>query len=110
MRGGLLAIGLIVAGATVTAQTPPPLPPAFAFPRGEASPGAVTFSHTAHRRVEKCTTCHMRDFKMQRGGSGPITLAAKQEGKSCGACHDGTTVVGGATVFPIDACDRCHTP
>jgi c(7)-type cytochrome triheme protein len=50
----------------------------------------------------------MRDFKMKRGASGPITLAAKQEGKYCGACHDGKTKIGGAVVFPIDACDKCH--
>jgi c(7)-type cytochrome triheme protein len=50
----------------------------------------------------------MRDFKMKRGASGPITLAAKQEGKFCGACHDGKTTMDGAVVFAIDECDRCH--
>jgi c(7)-type cytochrome triheme protein len=59
-------------------------------------------------KVDKCTLCHMRDFKMKRGASGPITLAAKQEGKFCGACHDGKTQLGGVVVFPIDECDRCH--
>jgi c(7)-type cytochrome triheme protein len=52
----------------------------------------------------------MRDFKMKRGTSGQITLAAKQEGKFCGACHDGKMQMGGAVVFPIDECDRCHVP
>jgi c(7)-type cytochrome triheme protein len=84
-------------------------PPDFTFDKAENSPGPVTFSHDKHRaKVDKCTTCHMRDFKMKRGASGPITLAAKQEGKYCGACHDGKTKIGGAVVFPIDACDKCH--
>jgi len=84
-------------------------PPDFTFDKAESSPGQVTFSHDKHRaKVDKCTTCHMKDFKMKRGASGQITLAAKQEGKYCGACHDGKTKIGGALVFPIDECDGCH--
>ena len=84
-------------------------PPDFAFAKADASPGTVTFSHDKHRaRVDKCSTCHMKDFKMKRGASGPVTLAAKQEGKYCGACHDGQRRLGGAPVFAIDECDRCH--
>jgi c(7)-type cytochrome triheme protein len=49
----------------------------------------------------------MKDLKMKRGASGPITLAAKQEGKFCGSCHDGKRM-GGSVVFAIDECDRCH--
>jgi hypothetical protein len=49
----------------------------------------------------------MRDLKMKRGASG-ITLEGKQEGKFCGACHDGKTNVGGAPTFPIEQCDGCH--
>jgi len=100
---GLGALGSAPGFAQVKA------PPDFAIPKAESSRGQVTFSHEKHRaRVEKCTTCHMRDFKMKRGASGPITLAAKQEGKFCGACHDGKTTMGGVMVFPIDECDRCH--
>ena len=84
-------------------------PPDFTFDKAESSPGLVTFSHDKHKaKVDKCTTCHMKDFKMKRGASGPITLAAKQEGKYCGACHDGKMKIGRAAVFPIDECDRCH--
>jgi c(7)-type cytochrome triheme protein len=49
----------------------------------------------------------MRDLKMKRGASG-ITLAGKQEGKFCGACHDGKPGPDGRPVFPVDECDRCH--
>lgn len=87
------------------------IPPDFPVAKAESSPGQVTFSHEKHRaKVDKCTTCHMKDFKMKRGASGQITLAAKQEGKFCGACHDGKTQMAGAVVFPIDECDRCHVP
>jgi c(7)-type cytochrome triheme protein len=87
------------------------IPRDFPMEKAEGSPGQVTFSHEKHRvKVDKCTTCHMRDFKMKRGGSGQITLAAKQEGKFCGACHDGKMQMGGVTVFPIDECERCHAP
>lgn len=84
-------------------------PSDFPMVESETSPGQVTFSHGRHRaKVEKCTLCHMRDFKMKRGASGSITLEAKQDGRFCGACHDGKTQMGGVTVFAVDECDRCH--
>lgn len=93
--------------AHAPAQAPPDIP----MPRADSSPGQVVFSHARHLpRVEKCSRCHMRDFKLQRGASPPVTLAAKEEGKLCGACHDGKTRMGGVTVFAIEQCDRCHKP
>lgn len=117
MRFGI-AVGVALCvgfGAFVLAVAPGlgqvATPPDFQIDKAESSPGQVTFSHEKHRaKVDKCTTCHMKDFKMKRGTSGQITLAAKQEGKFCGACHDGKTQMGGVVVFPIDECDRCHVP
>ncbi len=87
------------------------VPPDFTFEKGKDSPAPVTFSHEKHKaKVDKCTACHVKVFKMKLGQSGPITLAALQEGKFCGACHDGKTQIAGTVVFPIDACDRCHKP
>jgi c(7)-type cytochrome triheme protein len=87
------------------------IPPDFTLEKGQDSPGPVTFSHEKHKaKVEKCTACHVKTFKMKRGQSGTVTLAALQEGKFCGACHDGKTQVAGTVVFSIDACDRCHKP
>jgi len=101
-----LAIGVLSA-APGLAQVRGPAD--FTLPKAESSPGEVTFSHAGHMaRVGKCTLCHMRDLKMTRGGSGPLTMEAMQQGKQCGACHDGKTRLGGAVVFPLDACDRCH--
>jgi c(7)-type cytochrome triheme protein len=105
----VVAIAAIVGPGSAAGVDQAKIPPDFQITRSETSPGDVTFSHGAHRtKVDKCSSCHMRDFKMKRGASGPITLAAKQEGKFCGACHDGKTMMGGAVVFPIDECDRCH--
>jgi c(7)-type cytochrome triheme protein len=105
LLAALAAVAL--AGAPGAAQTK--LPPPFEIPKAESSPGPVTFSHATHvPKVSKCTTCHMKDLKMKRGASGPITLEAKQEGKFCGRCHDGKTRTGGSVVFALDECDRCH--
>ena len=108
--GAALVVAIAAVGTGSTAGVDQvKIPPDFQIARSETSPGDVTFSHGAHRaKVDKCSRCHMRDFKMKRGASGPITLAAKQEGKFCGACHDGKTTMDGAVVFAIDECDRCH--
>ncbi len=114
VRRAALAAALVGAVALVPAAraagpAAPKAPADFTMPKAENSPGAVTFSHARHlAKVGKCSTCHMRDFKLKRGASGPITLEAKQEGKFCGACHDGKTMFNGAVVFPIDQCDACH--
>jgi c(7)-type cytochrome triheme protein len=109
-RGPALALAAALVLALIGdahAQAPPDFP----IPQAESSPGPVVFSHRGHMpRVEKCSRCHMRGFKMQRGASPPVTLAAKEEGKLCGACHDGKTRMGGVTVFAIEQCDRCHKP
>lgn len=103
-----VALGIGLAGANPsTAQVK--VPADFTLDRADSSPGAVTFSHEKHRaKVDKCTTCHMKHFRMKRGQSEKVTLTAKQEGKLCGACHDGKTKMGGAVVFAIDQCDSCH--
>lgn len=106
----MIAVLLVLAMFVGQAQAAPPTPPPdFVMKSAESSPGPVTFSHGAHlAKGVRCSACHMRDFRMKRGESGPITLEAKQQGKFCGACHDGKTSMGGAAVFPIDECERCH--
>ena len=109
-----LAVGVTVGVVTlsgVPGRSQVKMPEDFTMEKGEASPGPVTFSHAKHKaKVDKCTTCHLKTFKMKRGASGQITLAAKMEGKYCGACHDGKKKFGGKVGFPIDECDKCHTP
>jgi len=105
-----LAIGLGIGLLTFTpgdAQIKPP--PDFTMEKGKDSPGPVTFSHEKHKaKVEKCTACHTKIFKMKKGTSGPVTLAALQEGKFCGSCHDGKTKIADVTPFAIDSCEKCH--
>lgn len=114
MRRLLLGAVSGTAVALVLWTDPPALgqvktPPDFVMKKGENSPGPVRFSHDRHRaKVNKCTPCHARTFKLKRDQSGPITLEGLQQGKFCGACHDGKTRVAGTVVFSIDECDRCH--
>lgn len=104
---GAALVLILAAGRSGQSQVKPPED--FVMSKGENSPGPVTFSHRNHTaKVNKCTTCHLKTFKMKRGQSGTITLETLQEGKFCGRCHDGKTEMAGAVVFPIDACDRCH--
>jgi c(7)-type cytochrome triheme protein len=92
------------------AQVKPP--PDMTFEKGKDSPGAVTFSHEKHIAVgNKCTSCHVKIFKMKKGTSGPITMEKIKVGEQCGACHNGKTTVEGKTVFlATDAanCEKCH--
>jgi c(7)-type cytochrome triheme protein len=87
-------------------------PPDFTFPQGKGAPGVVTFSHEKHIAAgNKCTSCHVKVFKMKKGTSGEITMAKMKEGQFCGACHNGKTDVGGKIPFTTDDkanCERCH--
>lgn len=82
------------------------VPADFTFEQGKDSTGPVTFSHEKHKeKAEKCTVCHTKVFQMKRGKSGPLTMAAMQEGKFCGACHDGKQSFG---VKDEANCNKCH--
>jgi c(7)-type cytochrome triheme protein len=76
---------------------------------GDASP--VIFSHEHHTEAQdlKCKDCHTKIFQMKIGKTadkqGPLTMAAMQEGKFCGACHNGEKAFG---VKAEDACAKCH--
>ncbi len=73
-----------------------------------ASPmGKVTFDGKAHAdKGLKCADCHTKPklFEMKKGGD-KITMAAMNEGKFCGTCHDGTNAFG--VKAPAD-CVKCH--
>jgi c(7)-type cytochrome triheme protein len=85
--------------------------------------GAVEFSHLAHKDAlgqDKldCTPCHMEPpplFQMKKRAEGEsrFTMAEMGEGKACGKCHDGKTVLNEKTVFSVSSgtdCRRCHQP
>ena len=68
--------------------------------------GKVTFSHEFHTEKQglKCNECHPKLFKMKKGGD-EITMAAINEGKFCGACHNGTKAF--KANDPAN-CAKCH--
>jgi len=78
------------------------------FSRKGDSPGSegiapAIFPHGVHRVAFKCAACHDELFPM-KSGSAPITMDQIQEGKSCGACHNGTI----AFASSIATCSYCH--
>lgn len=73
-------------------------------PVGDDVPPA-TFPHYVHRMQFRCSVCHESIFEM-RAGANPITMDAIQDGKFCGACHNGHT----AFQATFNTCPRCHRP
>ncbi len=73
-----------------------------------ASPmGKVTFDGKVHAdKGLKCADCHVKPklFEM-KAGKDKITMAAINEGKFCGACHNGTKAF--SAKAPAD-CVKCH--
>ncbi len=73
-----------------------------------ASPtGKVIFDGKAHaEKGLKCADCHVKPklFAMKKSGD-KMTMAAMNEGKFCGACHDGKKTFG--VKAPAD-CAKCH--
>ena len=103
------ALGLMATSPGL-AQVKPPAD--MTFEGGKDSPGKVTFSHEKHVAAgNKCTSCHVKVFKMKKGATGPLTMEKIKAGEQCGACHNGKTAVEGKTVFlagdPAN-CEKCH--
>ena len=100
----------ILAVSPVASQ--PKIPPDFTFEQGKDSPGPVTFSHEKHKaKVDKCTACHVKVFKMKKGQTGPLTMEKMKSGEQCGACHNGQVKVTDKTVFNVvdkANCEQCH--
>lgn len=88
----------------------------FAAPPGQdlqwdTTLGVVTFSSQSHASAgNDCTACHDLTggeagiFPMTHG-SAKVTMAEMNEGKGCGACHNGDTAF--ATADPAN-CMNCH--
>lgn len=114
-RLGIFALTIAVALGPMAAspgwtQAKPPAD--MSFDKGKDSPGTVTFSHEKHVAAgTKCTSCHVKVFKMKKGQTGEFTMAKMKGGELCGACHNGKTEVAGKVVFVTDDkanCERCH--
>ena len=69
--------------------------------------GKVTFDAKVHAdKGAKCADCHTKPklFEMKKGKD-KLTMAAMNEGKFCGACHDGKKAF--SVKAPAD-CVKCH--
>lgn len=70
--------------------------------------GKVVFDGKAHADKKlMCPACHTSPklFEQKKGGTPKMTMAAMNEGKFCGACHDGTKAF--SVKAPAD-CAKCH--
>jgi len=66
--------------------------------------GTLTFSHGKHLEMFTCSDCHNSIFRTSRDNS-HYSMAQMEQGKSCGACHDGKTA------FSVKGdCIKCHQP
>ncbi len=67
--------------------------------------GTVIFEGDEHaEKGYKCGACHPSLFQMKKGAA-KMTMASLNEGKYCGACHNGTTAF--STSNP-GKCHECH--
>ena len=95
-------------GVAAAAEKPPPRN--FTFAKAADSPGTVTFSHQTHAdaKITKCGDCHAPGkFKMKKASTPAVTMEAMNEGKVCGACHDGQKAF---SVTDKAICSKCHKP
>jgi len=84
----------------------------FAVPAGKTveldgtGAGKVVFDGKVHAdKGAKCADCHQSGlFKMKKGGD-TITMKDMNEGKSCGACHNGTKAF---SAKEAANCAKCH--
>jgi c(7)-type cytochrome triheme protein len=63
----------------------------------------AVFPHYLHRMQFRCHVCHDAIFEM-KAEANKISMEAIQNGKFCGACHNGET----AFQATFDTCMRCH--
>ncbi len=98
-----------MAASSAFAQAKPPAD--MTLEGAKDSPGKVTFSHEKHMAAgSKCTSCHVKIFKMKKGTSGPLTMDKMKAGEQCGACHNGKAMEGKTTFAVADTanCVKCH--
>ncbi len=63
----------------------------------------VVFPHWWHRTVFTCKVCHADIGFTMKAGADDIKMADMQQGKWCGACHNGKIA------FATVSCPRCHS-
>jgi c(7)-type cytochrome triheme protein len=98
MRYAIIVLLLsALAGGTALAVYPSQT---ITFAGGEAGP--VAFSGCAHG--QPCSRCHnQQTFPRMQQGEVTITMAAIDEGRLCGSCHNGRQAFASQ-----GNCQRCH--
>lgn len=99
VRWGALLVMAVFSIATVVAS-----PPGKTIEYEGGGKGKVVFDGKLHAdKGLKCPDCHPKTFAMKKGAA--MKMADMHEGKSCGACHNGTK----AFKANDDAtCGKCH--
>ena len=103
MKNALFALTLILTAIPLNA---------FAVPAGRTltweggGQGTVEFEGREHaEKGYACTACHPSLFQ-KKYGSAAMTMKALDEGRFCGACHDGKTAF---STHEPRKCHKCHT-
>jgi c(7)-type cytochrome triheme protein len=102
LAGKLVVLGALMLSIGNVLAVPPGRTVEFASPKGK-----VTFDGKTHAdNGLSCTECHAKPklFEMKKGGD-KITMAAMNEGKFCGSCHDGKKAF---SVKASTDCVKCH--
>lgn len=63
--------------------------------------GPTVFDHGKHAGLYSCGKCHSAIYSLSPSHK-PVSMAAMQKGKSCGACHNAKEA------FALAKCDKCH--
>ena len=97
-----LTAKLIAPSAGIKPDTPQPEPMDLDVELATSGKPArmVVFSHEVHTTWLKCNNCHNTIFEKE-GGNAKITMAAINDGKYCGVCHD-------KVALAPDGCTGCH--
>ncbi len=68
----------------------------------------VVFSHDDHvvKAKQKCSDCHYGLYT-NRAQRKAVGMSGMRQGRSCGACHNGTKAF---SVIPKQHCEKCHKP
>jgi c(7)-type cytochrome triheme protein len=67
--------------------------------------GNIAFSHYQHLDIlgKDCVLCHNQVFHIDPKKNPAFSMADMEQGKSCGACHNGDKA------FSVEEnCDTCH--
>jgi c(7)-type cytochrome triheme protein len=98
----LSVIVCVMLTMSLTALAVPPGKTVVLEPKGA---GKVVIEGKIHAdKGIKCPSCHPAIFKMKKGAD-VVTMKDMNEGKFCGACHDGAKAFG---VKEKDNCPKCH--